>query len=104
MNGMSRSRIFDFFCKPGGVFFGHVEDGEGEDGRVAVGVDFEYFFFYRFVMLFDGFAKQDNFIGLFDVILPRRPEVQGMHAGNDVDAPHEAFFEQMSSDILGLRL
>lgn len=102
MNGMSRERIVEFSHEPGGVLFGHVEDGEGKDGRIAVRVDFENFFFYFFVVLLDGFAKEDHLIGFFNVVLPRRPEVKSMHTGNDINAPHEAFFQEMPTDILGL--
>ncbi len=79
-----------------------MEDGEGEDGRVAVGVKLEYLFFYRLVVLFDGFAKEDRFIGFFNVFLPGRPEAQGAHAWDDIYAPHEALFEELPPDILGL--
>lgn len=75
MIGMSRGRLLKFSIKPIGVFFGHVEDGEGEDGGVAVGVDFKHFLFYFLVMLVDGLAKQDDFVGFFDVVFPRWPEV-----------------------------
>ncbi len=80
-----------------------MENGDSEDGRVAVRVDFEYFFFYCFVVLFDGFTKEDHFIGFFDVVLSGRPEVLRVHGGNDVDTPREPFFEEMPPDVLGLR-
>lgn len=81
-----------------------MDDWEGENCRIAVGVDFEDFFFDFFVMLLGGFAKEDRFIGLFDMVLPRWPEVLGVHAGDNVDAPHEAFFEKRASNILRLFL
>lgn len=77
-------------------------DGEGEDGRVAVGVNFKHFFFYFLVVLFDSFAKEDRFICFFNVVFPRRPEVERAHAGYDINTPREPFLEKMPSDVLGL--
>lgn len=92
-----------FFREPGGVFFRHVEDREGENGRVAVGVDFKDFFFYLFVVPLDGFTKEDHFIGFFNVILPRWPEIQRVHAGDDINAPRESLLEKMPPDVFGSR-
>lgn len=62
MNSMSRGRFFKFSSEPISILFGHVEDGEGEDDGVVV----------------------------------------GMHAGNDINAPREPFFEEMPTDIFRL--
>lgn len=99
---MSRGRFLKFSYEPVGVLFGHVGDGEGEDGGIGVRMNFEYFFFYFLVMLLDGFAKQDNFVGFFYIALPRRPEVKRAHAGNNIDTSREAFFKEMPPDILRL--
>ncbi len=102
MIGMSRGSRFKLSGEPVGVVFGHVEDGEGEDGRVIVRMDFENFFFYRFVMFFDSFAKEDNFIRFFDPVIYRRPEIERAHAGNDINTPRESLLEEVPSDVLGL--
>ena len=75
MISMSMGRFFEFSHEPGGVLFRHVEDWEGKDGRITVRVDFENFFFNFFVILLDGFTKEDRFIRLFNVILSGWPEV-----------------------------
>lgn len=79
-------------------------DGEGEDRGVAVGMELEDFFFYGFIVFLDRFAKEDDLVRLLKIVLPRRPEVRRMHTGDDIDAPHEAFFEKLPADVLGLLL
>lgn len=93
MISMSMGKLFEFSRQPVGVFFRYVSDGKGEDGRIAVRVDCEDFFFDLYIMLFGSFAKKDHFIRLLNPVFFRRPKIERVHARNEIDASDEAFFK-----------